>query len=135
MLNKNVTPLLISAVVLLSSLPSQAFAQTPSRQALTGNGQILSHTQAKPELDLGEAFAEVRARTKADTLREADINRLAKKWSYPQTTAKPQSGYTTKQKVLVIFIVAGVVVLAVVLGAKTGKGGHSFCDIDPADPD
>jgi cell division protein FtsL len=66
---------------------------------------------------------------------EADIKRLEQEQQHPQIKAKSQSGYTKKDKILVFSIVAGLVVLAVVLAFTTKKGGHAFCDVDPADPD
>jgi hypothetical protein len=64
---------------------------------------------------------------------QADIKRFKREG--PQNTAKNDGGLTKKEKILIYSIVAGMVVLAVVLGIKTGKGGHAFCDTDPTDPD
>jgi hypothetical protein len=92
---------------------------------------MTSDAQAKRKTDLRAAFAEVTARTKPGTLPGMDIKRIEREG----LKARPQSGYTKKQKILVISIVAGLVVLAVVLALTTEKGGHTFCDIDPSDPD
>jgi len=49
MLKRNVTSLLICAVMLLTSLPSKAFAQTIAQHAPLGSGQGASDAQAKPK--------------------------------------------------------------------------------------
>lgn len=114
MLKKSVT-LLICAVMLLTTSPSKAFAQTLARPAPAGNGQNSSDGQVIPKPDLRAALAEVTARTKAGDSLEANIKRLNKEALNPQS----QGGYTKKQKILVIAIVAGLIVLAVVLALTT----------------
>ena len=131
MLKKNITSLLICAVMLFATGPSEVFSQSLTQPAFTGSGQSLNDGQAKPKSDLRAALAEVRARTMAGGSVEANIKRLEKE----SLNAQPQSGYSRKQKILVIVIVAGLVVLAVVLALTTEKGKHSFCDVDPGDPD
>ena len=131
MLKKSVTSFLICAVMLLATVPSRAIAQTLAQPAAAATGQRSSDGQAKAKPDLKAAFAEATARTKAGTSLGANIKRLESEALKPQT----QSGYSRKQKILVIAIVAGLVVLAVVLAFTTEKGGHSFCDVDPGDPD
>lgn len=133
MLKKKNISLLFCAVMLLASVPSKAFAQTPVQPAPAGNAQDAGNARLKPKPDLRAAFSELTAKSRIETVTEADIERL--KRLNRQTTAKPESGYTKKDKILVFAIVAGIVVLAVVLAFNTEKGGHNFCDADPADPD
>jgi hypothetical protein len=133
MLKRNGISLLLCAVMLLASAPSKAFAQALAQPAPTDSGQDTSKAQVKTKPDLRTAFSELTAKSRIDTVTEADIKRLER--LNRQTNAKPESGYTKKQKILVFAIVAGIVVLAVVLAFNTEKGGHNFCDIDPADPD
>lgn len=130
MLKKSATTLLICAALLLATAPSKALAQTPA-----GRRQSADGAPAGPGSDLRAALAEVAAKGRADTATGADIRRMEREWLNPQAKEKGQSGYTRNQKILVISIVAGLVILAVVLAANTEKGGHTFCDIDPADPD
>ena len=128
------TSLLICAAVLLASAPAKAFAQSaaPSAAERSGKGGV-SDGQIKPKSDLKTAVAEVLARSRVDTATLADVKRLER--ARLQNTAKDYGDMTRKEKILVYSIVAGLVVLAVVLGIKTGKGGHPFCDQDPTDPD
>jgi outer membrane murein-binding lipoprotein Lpp len=135
MLPKKVTSLLICAVILMGTVPSGAFAQTHAQNLLASSVGSSGDAQAKLKQDLRASFAEVMAKTRAGTLTERDIKRFETDWLNPQTTAKAQSGMTRKEKVLIYSIVAGLVGLAVILGIKTGKGGHGFCDTDPTDPD
>ena len=135
MLKRNVTSLLICAVMLLASLPSKAFAQTIAQPAPVGSEQGASNAQAKPKPDLRTVIAEVIAKGRVDTITEADIKRFERERLNPQNTAKHDAGYGRKEKIIVFALVAGLVVLAVILAVKTGKGGHSFCDTDPTDPD
>ena len=135
MLKKSVAPLLVCAALLLAAAPSKAFAQTLARPAPTGVGQSSGDARAKPQADLRGTFAGVTARSRAGTVTGADIKRLERGWLDSQTTAQAQSGFTKKQKVLVIALVVVIVGLAVVLAHNTEKGGHTFCDIDPSDPD
>ena len=128
---KKVTSLLICAVVLLASAPAKAFAQTIAQSAPEGSGQGASDAQAKPKPDLKTAIAEVLAKSRADTAAPSDMKRLERERL--QNTAKGEM--TRKEKILIYSIVAGMVVLAVILGIKTGKGGHGFCDSDPTDPE
>jgi len=134
MLKKKVTSLLICVVVLIATAPSGAFAQTLAHTALADSGGRSSDAKAKPKQDLRGSFAEVMAKSRAGTVTEADIKRLETDRLNPQTSAKAQSGFTKKQKILVFSIVAGLVGLAVVLAVTTKKGGHTFCDVDPTDP-
>lgn len=129
MRKKNITPLLICAVMLLVAAPPKAFAQTLTPPPPTFGAQ------AKPAPTLRATFAGVATKSRDAGAAEADIKRLGGEWLNPQSGAQTQSGYTRKQKILVASIVAGIVVLAVVLALNSEKGGHSFCDIDPADPD
>ena len=135
MLPKKVTSLLICVVTLMGTVPSGVFAQTHAQNLLASS--VGSSSEAKPKLkqDLRASFAAVTAKSRAGILTERDIKRFETDWLNPQTTAKFQSGMTTKEKVLIYSIVAGLVGLAVVLAIKTGKGGHAFCDTDPTDPD
>ena len=130
---KKVTSLLICAVVLLASAPAKAFAQTIAQSAPEDSGQGASDAQAKPKPDLSTAIAEVVAKSRVDTVTQTDLKRFERERL--QNTTKDDGGFTRKQKILVYSIVAGLVVLAVVLAVKTGKGGHTFCDSDPTDPD
>ena len=135
MLKKNGLSLLLCAVMLSASAPSKAFAQEArSQPTYTGSGQDVRAAQMKPKPDLRAAFSELTAKSRIDTVTEADIKRLER--LNRQTSAKPdESGYTRKDKIMVAAIVVGIVVLAVVLAFNTEKGGHNFCDADPADPD
>jgi hypothetical protein len=130
---KKVTSLLICAVMLVVSAPAKALAQTKAQPAPASSRQGASDAQAKPKRDLKTAIAEVTAKSRFDTVTQADLKRLERERLSPQNTSK--GGFTRKEKILVYSIVAGLVVLAVVLGVKTGKGGHAFCDTDPTDPD
>lgn len=130
MLKKNIASLLICAAILLAATPSKAYAQAPVEPAPTVNGQVSSNAPAETKPDLRAAFAEVTARADSRTLPEADIRRLERE----RLNAQSQGGYTRKGKILVISIVVGLVVLAVVVAVKTGKGGRSFCEDVPADP-
>ena len=132
---KNVTCLLLCAVVLLAYSPSKAFAQTPVRPALAAGGMSASESQEKPKPDLRAAFAEVTAKMRSDSTTEADLKRLERTQLNPQNTSKGQSLYTRKEKIILISSVVGIIALAVVLAFTTKKGGHGFCDIDPGDPD
>jgi len=125
---KKVTSLLICAVVLLASAPARAFAQAVP--APVDNGRARD-AQAKRKPDLKTAIARLLEKSHADTAASSDMKRFEKERL--QNTAK--GGMTRKEKILIYSIVAGMVVLAVVLGIKTGKGGHTFCDSDPTDPD
>jgi hypothetical protein len=131
---RNVTSLLICAVM-LASVPSNAFAQAPAQPEPVASGKGAIDAQTKPKSDLRTAIAEVVAKGRANAVTEADIKRFERERLNPQSTAKNDSGYGKKEKILVFSIVAGLIVLAVVLGIKTGKGGHAFCDTDPTDPD
>lgn len=131
MLKKEIISLLLCAGLLLAAAPPKACAQTPAQSAHTRSGQGSSDVTATPGPGLRAAFAEVMARDTAGTSLGAGIKRLERE----SLNAQPASGYSKKEKILVISIVVGLVVLAVVLAAKTGKGGHTFCDIDPTDPD
>ena len=129
---KKVTSLLICAVVLLASAPAKAFAQTVAQPApIDDNGRSASDAQAKPKPDLSTAIAGLLVKSRADTAAPSDMKRFERERL--QNTAK--GDLTRKEKILIYSIVAGMVVLAVVLGIKTGKGGHAFCDTDPTDPD
>jgi hypothetical protein len=128
---KKVTSLLICAVVLVTSAPAKAFAQTIAQPAPEHSGQRASDAQAKRKPDLKTAIAGLLAKSRADTAAPSDMKRLER--VRLQNTLK--GGMTGKEKILIYSIVAGMVVLAVVLGIKTGKGGHAFCDTDPTDPD
>ena len=127
---KKVTSLLICAVLLVASAPARAFAQTVAQPAPVDNGRA-SDAQVKRKPDLKTAIAGLLVKSRADTAAPSDIKRFEKERL--QNTAK--GGMTRKEKILIYSIVAGMVVLAVVLGIKTGKGGHTFCDSDPTDPD
>ena len=128
---KKVTSLLICAVLLVASAPAKAFAQTRAQPAPEGSGQGASDAQAKTKPDLRTAIAEVLAKSRADAAAPSDMKRFDRERL--QNTAKGEM--TRKEKILIYSIVAGMVVLAVVLGIKTGKGGHAFCDSDPTDPE
>ena len=130
MLKKNITSLLICAAILVATAPSKAYAQTPAQPAPADSGQSSSDAQAKAKPDLRAAFAEVTARTKSGTSPEADIKRFESK----RLNAQSPGGYTRRQKILVTAIVVGLVVLAVVVAVKTGKGGRSICEDVPSDP-
>ena len=135
MLPKKVTSLLICVVILMGTVPSGALAQTHAQNLLASSVGSSSDAKAKLKQDLRASFAEVMAKSRAVTLNERDLKRFETDWLNPQTTAKAQSGMTKNEKVLIYSIVAGLVGLAVILGIKTGKGGHGFCDTDPTDPD
>ena len=130
---KKLTCLLVCAVMLIVSSPAKAFAQAIAQPAPVGSKQGASEPQAKPKADLRKAIAQVTAKSRVDTVTQADLKRFEREGPNPQNTAS--GGMTRREKILIYSIVAGLVVLAVVLGIKTGKGGHAFCDTDPTDPD
>jgi hypothetical protein len=130
---KQVTSLLICAFVLLASAPAKTLAQTIAQPAPDASKQGASDARAKPKPDLSMAIAGLLAKSRTDTVTQADLKRYERERL--QNTAKDDGGFGRKEKILVYSIVAGLVVLAVVLGIKTGKGGHAFCDTDPTDPD
>src|SRR5919199_633671 len=115
MLTKNMTSLLICATMLVATVPSKALAQTLSQPAPTRSEQSSRDVPAKPKRDLRAAFEKVLAKSRTDAVSEEGIKRIEKEGLNPQSTRKQASGYTKKEKVLVISIVAGLVVLAVVL--------------------
>ena len=133
MLKRRVACLSLGLVASLVSLPLRTAAQTNTPPAAAADARREKAPQASPEPTLGRAFAEAAAVRNAGALTTAEIKKLEK--LNLQSTTNSQGGYTKGQKVLVISIVAGLVVLAVVLALTTEKGGHSFCDIDPGDPD
>jgi hypothetical protein len=128
---QKVTALLICAVMLLVSAPAKLLAQTMMQPAPAVSRA--SDAGAKPKRDLKAAMADVTAKSRVDAVTQADLKRFEREG--PQNTAKNYGGLTKKEKILIYSIVAGMVVLAVVLGIKTGKGGHTFCDSDPTDPE
>ena len=128
---KKATSLLICAVVLLASAPAKVFAQTVAPPAPVDNGRGASDTQAKRKPELKRAISGLLAKSRTDTAAPSDMKRFERQRL--QNTANGEM--TRKEKILIYSIVAGMVVLAVVLGIKTGKGGHGFCDTDPTDPD
>jgi hypothetical protein len=130
---KKVTASLICAVMLLVSAPAKALAQTMTQPAPADSGQRASDAGANPKRDLKTAIAETKAKSRFNAVTPADLKRFEREG--PQNSARNYGGLTKKEKILIYSIVAGMVVLAVVLGIKTGKGGHAFCDTDPTDPD
>jgi hypothetical protein len=131
MLKKKVTSLLTCAALLLATAPSIAFAQIPTQLMSLDIGQNAGEAQAQPKPKLRATFAEVTTQARAGSSLDANMKRLGTEWLTP----KPQAGYTKKDKILIYSIVAGLIVLAVVLGLTMKKGGHAFCDTDPSDPD
>ncbi|PWT93502.1 MAG: hypothetical protein C5B55_04495 [Blastocatellia bacterium] len=127
-----ITSSLICAVVLVVSVPSYTFAQTPIRPATPNEARSSSDEQSTRKQSLKTAVAEAIARSRSDNTKE-ELKRLANGQVNAQSQQK--HGLPTREKVLIISIVAGLVVLAVVLAVATGKGGHTFCGIDPTDPD
>ena len=130
---EKVTALLICAGMLLVSAPAKLLAQTMTQSAPAVSRA--GDAGAKPKRDLKAAMAEVTARSRAGRVTPADLKRFEREGPNPQNTAKNYGALTRKEKILIYSIVAGMIVLAVVLGIKTGKGGHAFCDTDPTDPD
>jgi len=128
MLKKKVTSLLTCMALLLATAPSKAFAQILAQRMSLDIGQSASEGQAQPGSKLRATFAEVKAQAKAGPSMEAEVKRFS---AWP----KPQAGYGKKEKIIVYSIVAGMIVLAVVLAIKLGKGGHTFCSNDPTDPE
>jgi len=131
---KKVTSFLVCTVMLLASGPAKAFAQTLA-QSVPPQSKHISDLQAKPQPDLGTSVAGLLAKSRSDNLTLSDIKRFEREGPNPQNTGRHEGGMTRKEKILIYSIVAGMVVLAVVLGIKTGKGGHGFCDTDPTDPE
>lgn len=131
MLKTSVTSLLICAALLVANGPSKAFAQTLAQGAPAGGGPSSGDAQTKQKPGLRTALAEATARTKAGASLEANLKMIER----AGLNARPQAGYTKKDKIIVYSIVAGLVVLAVVLALTIKKGGHTFCSDDPGDPD
>jgi flagellar biosynthesis/type III secretory pathway M-ring protein FliF/YscJ len=131
---KKVTSLLISAVMVLASAQVKVFAQTLAQSAHEGSKPGTSDAQAKHP-DLSADIGGLLAKSRVDNLTQSDMRRFEREGPNPQNTAKHYGAMTRKEKILIYSIVAGLVVLAVVLGIKTGKGGHTFCDTDPTDPE
>ena len=125
---KNITSLLISTAMLFTTMPSKAFAQTMAQKLAKDSEQSSHDAQAKS--DLRPAFDEVIAKAKSGVLMDAEFERLER----GRLNVQPQPGYSKRDKIIVIAIVAGLVVLGVVLAVKLGKGGRSICEDVPADP-
>lgn len=101
-MRRKVTSLLICAAVLLASAPAKAFAQTTAQR----NGQVASYAQTKPKPDLRTAVAEVLAKSRVDTVTQADLKRFERERL--QNTAKDDGGFGRKEKILVYSIMAGL---------------------------
>lgn len=127
---KKITSLLICTVMLITATPSKIFAQTLARLDAAVKEQSANDSQVKQTPGLKVTFAELTARSKTGASLEANIKRLERE----ALNANPQSSYTKKDKIIIISVVVGLVVLAVVLGLTTKKGGHTFCSDDPSDP-
>ena len=132
---KKVTSFLVCTVMLLASGPAKALAQTLAQSIPPQSKQCTSDLQAKPQPDLSTSVAGLLAKSRIDNLTLSDMKRFEREGPNPQNTGRHEGGMTRKEKILIYSIVAGMVVLAVVLGIKTGKGGHGFCDTDPTDPE
>ena len=128
---KKVTSLLICAVMVLASAQVRVFAQTLAQSAHEGGKQA----KAKQQPDFSAAIGGLLAKSRVEKLIQSDLKRFEREGPNPQNTAKHYGAMTGKEKILIYSLVAGLVVLAVVLGIKTGKGGHTFCDTDPTDPE
>jgi hypothetical protein len=132
---KKLTCLFVCAGMLLASAPLKGFAQTMAPHESAGSGQDVKDAQAKPKSDLRIAIGDLTTKSRFDLMTEPNVKRLEREGPNPQNTARRDPAFTKNQKILVYSVVAGLIVLAVVLGIKTGKGGHTFCDSDPTDPD
>lgn len=132
---KKLICLLVCAGVLLASVPLKGFAQTVAQHATARSGPDAKDAAAILKSDLQFAIGDLTAKSRFDLVTAADMKRLEREGPNSQSNAKNFGGFTKKEKILVYSIVAGMIVLAVVLGIKTGKGGHTFCDVDPTDPD
>jgi hypothetical protein len=129
---EKLTCLLVCAGMLLASAPLKAFAQTTAQPA----GANIKDAPAKSRPDLTNAIGDLTTKSRFDPVTAwADLKKLEREGPNPTNAVKHDAAFTKNEKILVYSIVAGMVVLAVVLGLKTKKGGHTFCDIDPSDPD
>lgn len=133
---KATASLLMCAVTLLTVAPSKALAQTVGRPAAVAAGreQNLGGAPAKPKHELRALFAEEVARSKAGTLSAADRERLEKGWLEPQSTPKPNSGFSRRDAILVVVVVVAITALAVVL-AHNGVDPKPRCEDEPGTPD
>jgi hypothetical protein len=132
---RNVICLLLCAGVLLAYSPSNAFAQTPMRPALASGRLNTGESQEKPKPDLRAAFADVTTKMRSDKTTAADLKRLDGTQLNPQNSSKGQSSSSRAEKIILIAGVAAIIVTAVVLAFTLKKQQHTFCDIDPGDPD
>lgn len=132
MLKKNIAPLLVCAVMWLTSMPLGVLAQTPAQPELFGALE-LSEPRSELAPDLKTAIAEAVAKTKSDARVGAESVTSRRGWQNQPPAS--DGGYTTKDKILIGSVVVGLIVLAVVIAAKTGKGGRSLCEFEPDDPD
>jgi hypothetical protein len=128
---KQIAPLLICALILLSARQSAALAQ--ARYA--DNVQGLSAPRSKPNSNLSTVFAEGVAKIKTAGPGTDDFRRLEKERLFPQSAAKPGgSGFSGKEKILAVVIVLGITALAIVL-AHNGVDPKPRCEDEPGSPD
>lgn len=121
---KTIASLLICALTLLTVTPSKAVAQ---REQNPGG------VQAKPRPHLKSLFAEETANVKVGTLSAADIKRLEKERLDPQSTARPNSGFSKREKILAVVIVVAITAVAIVL-VHNGVDPKPRCEDDPSAP-
>lgn len=127
---KQIASLLICALILLTAGPAKSFAQT----RYANNELNLRVAQAKPNAGLSIVFTEGIAKIKAARLTTADFRRLEKERLYSQSTAKPGSGFSKKEKILAVVILLGITALAIVL-AHNGVDPKPSCEEQPGAPD
>ena len=133
MLRKQIVSLSVCAAVLAMGGPPRAFAQDAARPGFASGDQSSRAARGTRHTDLKASLAEEVSRVKADTSTKVDFKRLEGGQNDPRN-AKPQTGYTRGQKILVGSIVVGLVVLAVVLALTVEEGPHPRCADEPADP-
>ena len=133
MIRKQIVSLSVCAVLLATAGPFRAFGQSPARPGFTSGDQTARGARGARQNDLKASLAEEVSRLKADTSTKVDFERLERRQNDPRN-AKPNTGYTKGQKILVASIVVAVVVLAVVLALTIEEGPHPRCLDEPTDP-
>lgn len=124
---------LICAVALVTVAPPKTLAQTTGQPVVVRTEQNVSVARAKLKPDLKALFAEEVAKNKSGTLTEADIERLEKA-RLAQTVAQPSSGFSKKEKVLLVVFLVVITAVAIVL-VHNGVEPRPLCEEEPATPD
>lgn len=133
MLRKQIVSLSVCALMLATAGPPRAFAQNAARPGFASGDQSPLGARGAQRPGLKASLAEEVSRLKAETSTKVDFERLERQQNDPRN-AKPETGYTKGQKILVASIVIGMVVLAVVLALTVEEGPHPRCADEPNDP-